>query len=360
MKKINQKGLWFDSMTGMTIGFISTLIVGTIIGIFGLYSNENIFISIKNGMTFITPFGIGIGIGIKHKLKPLQILATGLSAFIVGKSLLIPHYNDGAFDFFSGSVDINMKLLPGDIFASWLSGVIMLYIFDLYKKDTSIDIFLIPLIGILVGIINALWLTYLTTVITILLEYIIENTINEKLWIGLLLAPIFGMIIGLTLSLPTSSAAIAFALVLHGDAAIIAIAATSAQMISFGVLTYLTTKSISKSLSVGFGTSMLHINNYIKKPKLLLIPTFLSMFSALIALSAFHGTLPFPIHSTTSGMGTCAMYGQIFTLKENGWANGSAWMNITLIQLLLPFILTVPLGVLSLKKGWIKKQDLAL
>jgi uncharacterized membrane protein len=49
---------------------------------------------------------------------------------------------------------------------------------------------------------------------------------------------------GLALSLPTSSAAMAFALNLHGDAAIVAIAATAGQMISFGVMTYMLTKNV--------------------------------------------------------------------------------------------------------------------
>ena len=359
MKKINHKGLWFDSMTGMTIGFIATLIVGTVIGIFGLYSDDNIFISIKKGMTFITPFGIGIGIGVKHKLNPLQIFAVGLSSFIVGRSLMVPQFINGTFDLTNVKVDIDMRFLPGDVFAAWLAGVIMLYVFELYKIKTSVDIFLLPIIGILIGVVDALWLTYLTTLITISLEWIINNTINHKLWLGLLLAPIFGLVMGLALSLPTSSAAMAFALGLHGDAAIVAIAATAAQMISFGTMTYLSTKDLPKSLAVGLGTSMLQINNYVKKPTLLIIPAIASMVTAVLALATFHGLLEFKAKSTTTGMGTAVLYGQIFSLKENGWTNGTAWLNVTLIQLAFPLLLTTPLTLFTLKKGLIKKQDLA-
>lgn len=53
-----------------------------------------------------------------------------------------------------------------------------------------------------------------------------------------MLAPVIGVLMGLALSLPTSSAAMAIAIKLHGDAAIAAIAGTAAQMISFGVMTY--------------------------------------------------------------------------------------------------------------------------
>lgn len=43
---------------------------------------------------------------------------------------------------------------------------------------------------------------------------------------------------GVSLSLPTSSAAMAMALNLSGDAAIAAMAGTAAQMLSFGVMTW--------------------------------------------------------------------------------------------------------------------------
>jgi uncharacterized membrane protein len=103
----------------MTWGFIATLIVGTIIGIFGLYSKNNVFISIKNALTFLTPFGIGVGIGIKNKLKPLQIFATSICAFIVSKSLIKPYLKNQEFIFNSIKINLEMKMfIPGDIFAA--------------------------------------------------------------------------------------------------------------------------------------------------------------------------------------------------------------------------------------------------
>ncbi len=361
LKKIEHKKIWFNSMIGMTWGFIATLIVGTIIGIFGLYSKNNVFISIKNALTFLTPFGIGVGIGIKNKLKPLQIFATSICAFIVSKSLIKPYLKNQEFIFNSIKINLEMKMfIPGDIFAAWLSGVIMLYFFKFYKFETYLDIFLLPIIGILIGVINMFWLTYFTSLITILFEWIILNTINHKLWIGILLAPIFGSIMGLALSLPTSSAAMAFALNLHGDAAIVAIAATAGQMISFGVMTYMLTKNVWKSISIGFGTTMLQMKNFVRKPFLLVIPTLVSALGGMISLSIFSNSLPFYSPSTTSGMGTSGLYGQIFTLKENGWNNTYAWLNVIFIQLLLPSMLTIPLVYLAIKKGLIKNKDLII
>lgn len=130
---------------------------------------------------------------------------------------------------------------------------------------------------------------------------------------------------GLALSLPTSSAAIAFALKLQGSAAIAAMAGTAAQMISFGVLTFWATRSVSKTIAVSFGTSMLHMSNYAKKPMILLIPTISSALCALIATIIFTNKVSYPLvnneGSVTTGMGTCVLYGPIFTLQENSWEN---------------------------------------
>ena len=65
MKKIDHKKLWIDSMIGMTIGFMATLIIAQIFAIIGIYSKDNVFIDIKKGLTYITPFAIGVAVGAK-------------------------------------------------------------------------------------------------------------------------------------------------------------------------------------------------------------------------------------------------------------------------------------------------------
>jgi uncharacterized membrane protein len=63
---------------------------------------------------------------------------------------------------------------------------------------------------------------------------------------------------------------------------------------------------------------MLQMKNFVRKPFLLVIPTLVSALGGMISLSIFSNSLPFYSPSTTSGMGTSGLYGQIFTLKENG------------------------------------------
>ena len=361
MKKIDHKKLWIDSMIGMTIGFMATLIIAQIFAIIGIYSKDNVFIDIKKGLTYITPFAIGVAVGAKLKQDPLKIMAIGLAAMIAAHSSLVPTFKAGEINFLSAKANISTNIaLPGDVFAAWIVSVFAVYIFTFYKWQSPIDVLLFPLMGLILGTAFAMSLTYITTLTLVVLEYIVEKTINDSYVLGILLAPILGMIIGLALSFPTSSAAMAFAVGLHGDAAVAAMAATAAQMISFGLMTYMSTRSIGKSLSVAFGTTMIQMPNFSRKPLLLLIPTLSSMISAMLAVAIFHNHMPFKAPSVTSGMGMCFLYGPIFTLQENGWGSVWSWTHIFGMQLLLPILLTFPAMLLFMKKQWIKEGDLAI
>ena len=363
-KEINHKSLWLGSMIGMTWGFIASLVVGAIIGLLAINQHNdfsNMITNIKNGLAYITPFAIGIGIGVKTKMKPLQIFAIGIAAFVIGHSMLIPKYSSGID--WSASIGMSTKMVsPGDVFGAWIGGVVVVYFFTIFKWDFFIDIIIVPLIGVVLGIALSMFLTYGTSTVIVLMEWSIENTVNDKHYLAIILAPILGIIIGLALSLPTSSAAIAFSLGLHGDAATAAIAATSAQMISFAVMTYLATGKLSQSFAVGFGTSMLQMENYMKKPKLLIIPAIISGMMAMIAVATL--PLPFPIPKghgvVTSGMGTAGLYGQVFTLNDNGWDMWEAWVNVIVIQLLSPLLITYGIGKFVFKKGWIKPNEMEL
>lgn len=360
-KNINHKHLWLVSMTGMSMGFFSTLIIGCLFSILGIYSKDNIFIDIKKILTALTSFGIGIGIGLKAKSSPLQILAIAIVTTLTANSLIKTELIGNTIHFNNVKVGFNTNFnTPGDVLAAWVGGVAILYFFEVFKWESTFDFLVIPLLGVLIGILNALWLTYLISMITSFIEFILYHTANQsKAW-AIALAPIIGLIMGLALSLPTSSAAMAIALKLHGDAAVAAMAGTAAQMISFGLMTYWATKSISTTLAVGLGTSMLHMANYSKKPILLVIPAVASIVCALIGTAAFSGALQYIPGTPTSGMGSAVLYGQIFSLNDNGWSNHYAWLNVIFIQLLLPLVITSPLLYWFAKKQFIRKEYLYL
>lgn len=360
-KNIDHKNLWLVSMTGMSMGFFSTLIVGCLFSILGLYSKDNIFLDIKRVLTVMTSFAIGIGIGLKAKSSPLQILAIAITTSLTANSLIKTELVNGEILFNHTHLGIDTTFRnPGDVLAAWVGGVVIMYFFEVLKWESNFDFLLVPLIGVIIGIVNALWLTYLVSMITSVIELTLYHTANESKEWAIALAPVIGLIMGLALSLPTSSAAMAIALKLHGDAAIAAMAGTAAQMISFGLMTYWATRSVSTTLAVGLGTSMLHMANYSKKPILLVIPAIASTLCALIGTAAFSGTLPYIPGVPTSGMGTAVLYGQIFTLNDNGWSNQYAWLNVIFIQLLLPLVITLSLLLLFANKKLIRKEYLQL
>ncbi len=366
-KSINQKNIWINSMIGMTYGFFATLILGTIIGLFGKIPQMRFMYDIKNILSYSVGIGIGIGVGIKCKLKPLQIFAIGIASMLASVSMLIPHYSlvthaistkNMKYGFFTFTH--LKKGIPGDILSSWLVAVLLVYLFKLIEVKTYLDIFFLPLLGLLMGMAAAGSLTFITSGIISVIELIVDALAKSSKGLNILFAPLIGLIMGLALTLPTSSAAIAIMLHMHGEPASAAMAATAAQMVSFAVLTWKGNKKFGKTFAVGIGTSMLHIQNIAKRPRILIIPVLASMLAAICAVGL---PLEFPAGAhgvPTSGMGTAALYGPIFTLFENGWSNHWAWIHVLVMQITIPLIFSLVLWEIFKKLKWIKESELIL
>ncbi|TCG10427.1 PTS sugar transporter subunit IIC [Mycoplasma todarodis] len=366
-KTFNQKEVWFNSMIGMTCGFFATLILGTIIGLFGKIPKLQFMYDIKNVLTYSVGMGIGIGVGVKCGLKPMQIFAVGIASTLTSISMLVPHYSlsthtisttNAQYGFFT--VTHLQKGIPGDVLASWLIAVVMVYLFKFFEFKTYVDIFLIPIFGLLIGMMAAGSLTFLTSGLLSVIELITDSLARSSKGLNILVAPLIGLIMGSALTLPTSSAAIAIMVHMHGAPASAAMAATSAQMIAFAVLTWKANKNIGKTCAVGLGTSMLHLKNIIKKPKIMIIPVVASMIAATCAVAL---PIEFPsgdFGTPTSGMGMAALYGPLFTLFENGWTNYWAWIHIIIMQLMIPVIITMVMWSIFKKMKWINESELKL
>ncbi|UUD36936.1 Predicted membrane protein, putative toxin regulator [Mycoplasmopsis californica] len=285
-KEINHKNLWFDSLTGTGIGFFATLIVGGLFGMIGTYSDDNLFLSIKKFLAYISPLAIGIAIGIKSKKTILETLAIGIAAFIVANSTIKPFFdlanNTIVYQVKTININLNMNVI-GDAVSAWLSAVFILYFLTMINIENSFSIIILPIVGVALGIINALWLTYLCNLLLVWIEWIINNSVNSSYGLRIALSPLVSLIMGLALTLPISSASIAYSIHLDSYGASIAVAATSAQMIAYGFIVLLATRNMSYYISTSFGTTMTHINNYTKNWKLLILPCVASIISGFIA-----------------------------------------------------------------------------
>ena len=112
---------------------------------------------------------------------------------------------------------------------------------------------------------------------------------------------------------------------------------------------------------------MLQMGNIMKNPKIWIPPIIASAITGPIATCVFklqmNGT---PV---SSGMGTCGLVGQIGVYT--GWVNDIAagtksaitafdWIGLILISFILPSAISLLVGNLLRKIGWIKENDLKL
>jgi len=159
-------------------------------------------------------------------------------------------------------------------------------------------------------------------------------------------------LMGMILTAPISSAAIAISLGLSGLAGGAAAVGCSAQMIGFAVMSY-KENGFGGFIAQGVGTSMLQVPNIVKNPLIWIPPTLTSAILGPLSTMVFRMTnIP-----EGSGMGTSGFVGQIGALKDMGSA---AWPGIILLHFILPAILTYAIGEFMRRKNWIRPGDLTL
>ena len=163
---------------------------------------------------------------------------------------------------------------------------------------------------------------------------------------------VIAVIMGMALTAPISSAAIAIALSLGGIPGGAAVVGCSVQMIGFAVQS-IRDNNIGKVISIGIGTSMLQFKNILKKP-VIWLPTILT--SAILGPIS---TAVFKMTSTPAGagMGTCGLVGQLGTLESMGYNNPMAYIGILVLHFIAPIILVFLFDLLFRKLGIIKKGD---
>jgi len=328
------------SFNGMAIGLFSTLIIGVIIEQIGLgvsYIPNLTYLSeyIIHIATFLkSMMGIGIGIGMAFALKQegLKLVIVAIAGGIASSFIYL------GTDLFNGRA-LNDPLTVYVV-------VVGVYLFFKYifKTKTPIDIILIPLLGALVALILTFLVGFPIKSITIQLGLFISyvSTSNIGLFfVGVIVAVLMGM----ALTAPISSAAIAISISLGGLAGGAAVVGCCVQMLGFAVMSR-KDNSVGTIIGVGIGTSMLQFKNIIKKP-IIWLPT--------IIVSAILGplsTLLFKITTTPigAGMGTSGLVGQIATFSDMGYTWTVA-LYVLILHIFLPIVLVYGLDLLFRKKG---------
>ena len=345
------------TMNGMAHGLFATLIIGTIISTIGSLFNEEstacvILTNIGTVLKNLTGAGIGLGIAWSLGFKDLKLISLGaagaLAAYFCSSSAVTEF---GSFAFQIGD--------PLTIYLIVIVVAILMRI--VLVKKTPVDIIIVPLFASLLAasltLLVSKYTVFLTTAIG---KFIGIATEYQPILMGIVIAVVMGM----ALTAPISSAAIAATIftpaaleaneyvAIAGGAALIG---CCVQMLGFMIQSR-KDNGIGTFVAIGIGTSMLQFKNILRKP-IIWLPT--------IITSAILGPISTTIikmkcMGTAAGMGTSGLVGQIGFIASYGELDLNAWLILVGFQILAPIVLVFLIDLLFRKLKWIKDGDLKL
>jgi len=315
----------------MATGLFATLIIGTILKQLFTLINFQIGINIANVLMSLMGPGIALGVAlsINKDLSALQLVSSmAIGGIASSINLLSPDNPIVTFTVNGGSK--NPLLI-------YFVVVLTIIIFNkIIKKKTSLDILLIPLMYVFIGSLLGFILIYPCYYFIYAIQSIIEVSMPL---IPIIMSMIISVIMGMVLTMPISSVAVCVAISIGNTplAAGAAVIGCTCQMIGFATQAFISKNGISKSISIGIGTSMLYWPNIIKKPTIWLPTILSSLILGPIGVCLLNVTST----SAGAGMGSCGLVGQISMLETMGYDNPLTYVSIFVLQILGSIVLTI-------------------
>ena len=221
----------------------------------------------------------------------------------------------------------------------------------LVSKETKVDIIITPMVTIITGVATGVFIgPTINTMMVALGALIMKATELQPIPMGILVSVLMGLI----LTAPISSAAVAMMLKLGGLAAGAATVGCAAQMVGFAVASY-RENGWGGLVSQGLGTSMLQVPNIVRNPRILIPPTLAGAILGPIATTIW----PMTNIPAGAGMGTSGLVGQFGTFEAMGMTGG-VMFKVVMLHFILPAILTILISEYMRKTGWIKYGDMKL
>ena len=339
MEKMGTKKFIMTTMNGMVYGLFATLIIGVIIEQIGALVNVPLLeTTLANTLKGLMGVGIGIGIALSLKMDGLKMVVASIMGgiatsfkYVFGTGLVFVANND--------PVTTYLVVVFGILFLKYV-----------LTKKTPIDIVLVPILGSLVAVLLALMIS---GPVGWLLLQISNGIIVATAFAPIPMSIIIAISMGMLLTSPLSSAAIAYAISIQGLAGAAAVVGCTVQMIGFAVQSR-KDNNIGMVLSIGFGTSMLQFKNILKKP-MIWLPT-------IIASGILAPFLVIPLDAKTSGinagMGSSALVGQLGVIADMG-TTLNAWLFI-LLTIFVGGVLVYGIDLVFRKYNLIVDGDLAV
>lgn len=322
-----------DALGAMALGLFASLIVGLIL--------ETIGEGIAN-------------LGVFEIFAEAMIVAGGTAKSMMGPAIGVAvAYGLGAppLVMFAGTITGSLGAQFGGPVGAFIGAVVGTEIGKIVSKETKIDIIVTPSITILAGFLGARLagpgVSYFMLKFG---ELVMTSTELHPIPMGIVVATLMG----LALTAPISSAALAIIMELSGLAAGAATVGCAAQMVGFAVISY-RENGVGGLFSQGLGTSMLQIANVIKKPLIILPPTLAGAIIGPFATTIFS----MDNIKEGAGMGTSGLVGQFGTWVAMG-GGVSVFIKILLLHFILPAILSLIFYRYLIAKNLIKSEDYKL
>ncbi len=343
---------WFiDALSGMALGLFATLIIGTIFEQIGKLIGTNAVGNLIVGVGGIAKLlmGAGIGAGIAYALK-----ADKLTIFACTVAGLVGANATGYLPSFAVSVGI------GNPIGAYLTSLFTVEICRFVANKTKLDIILVPLTALVVTAIVAVTLC---PPASWLISKIAEGIEISMKWNPFIMGIVISVIMGILLTMPTSSAAIWVSIVpivspspymlLAGGAAVVG---CCSHMVGFAVMSF-KENGFSGLFSQGLGTSMLQIPNIIKNPRILIPPIVASIIVGPLSTCVFK----LKTGAIGGGMGTSGLVGVINTIDHSTDISITMLiLGIALLMFIIPAVVSWSVCYFLRKINWIKENDLTL
>ena len=372
---------FIDAFTGMSQGLFCTLIAGTILGQIGAWitsAGTDAALIVGGGVTAVANLakmlmGAGIGIGIAHALKaPKLVMFTAAVAGFVGA--FANAVTDGFLGDFT-TLAVNDVLsgvapaAPGNPIGAYVVSVIAVELGRLVAGKTKVDIVVVPLVMFVVCLF-AVWAAWpFIKLVDLIGEGVALATAATPAVMGIIIA----VVMGILLTLPTSSAAIWLAvatpvitayaagevdfatydaILLAGGASMVG---CSAHMVGFAVQSFRENKW-GGLIAQGIGTSMLQIPNLMRHPQIMLPPILASVVVGPLSTCVFG----LRCNAVGGGMGTSGLvgiFGVIDASVEVGLPQWKLALGIVLCCVVIPAVLCLIISEVMRRWGWIRFGD---
>ena len=322
-----------DVMNGMGRGLFASLIVGLILRQAGAYLSVPLLTKLGSTAQILMGPAIAASIACSVSAPPLAVFS----------SLAVGAVGAGAF---AGPAPV-----PGEPVGAAVSALVGVLCGKIVqgKGGKGLDILLIPLATIVGGGLAAVtcapWIARGMNAVGDLVNL---TTTLQPLPMGIAVSVVMGMI----LTLPISSAALAISLGLSGLAAGASTVGCSAQMVGFAVMSF-RENGIGGLIAQGLGTSMIQVPNIMRNPWIWVPPTLASAVLGPLATLLFR----MKNNSVGAGMGTSGLVGQIGTFAVMG---ESAWPGVILLHFVLPALLTWFFARILEGRGLVRPGDMTL